>query len=747
MHKEIPDQSALDDLAAANGVAIAVVDASAAEVFTANDNSICRTLNPDGKFSGQCAAFCGTAFEEVTEVGSTVSFICHAGLECRVVPVRGRAVAAIVGRAFISTENYRKATARANTGEWSKYSPSELFENILMTGSAAPIDKAADKVKEILTLNASEIIEPELSLPAAVPTESKPATAEQRPARTGGPAEPRVKRSRREISNLVERFNREVGLRPGFAQPDTSPQGKPATEAEVSVEKIPQKTDSVAPAPISKPAERRTAEASAWRSFFGSLLKNEYPAAAEAVLEFIAVQYGFSALIWLEENEGRLENAAAFGEMKNRKVRLGIASDDRRIIEALANEMPLELGERSRQPDGTARTMNLFPIGLGGDVSAAIAILDPVEDDNVKRQIARICRSLAPQLEILRLRGKVRRGETFSASVRQFGESLKRIDAEDFWLKLTQDAAEMLKAERSSLMILDEKSDALEIKAMIGALHAPAAGEEVGTRVAKIVFLKNEPVVVTDVSKTGLGLAPPERGYKTLSFLSCPITIAGRPIGVMNFADRASGKAFDRGSLELFLSIAPQLAVAIDRATLKEKAGEFEQLSVTDSLTGLLNRRYMEQRLTEETKRSNRHGYPMSFMMLDVDHFKSFNDQYGHPAGDEALKLVGHVIRETLRAADVAARFGGEEFSILLPQTTSDEAAAIAERIRSNIEQADFHHRRVTMSIGIASCSAELCSSRDLVKAADNALYEAKRTGRNRVVAFEEMASGHDQPK
>jgi len=184
---------------------------------------------------------------------------------------------------------------------------------------------------------------------------------------------------------------------------------------------------------------------------------------------------------------------------------------------------------------------------------------------------------------------------------------------------------------------------------------------------------------------------------------------------------------------------AQPLAVAIDRAALKEKAGEFEQLSVTDPLTGLLNRRYMDERLMEEIKRSNRHGYPMSLVMLDVDSFKSYNDQYGHPAGDLALKIVGHVIRETLRGADVAARYGGEEFAILLPQTTNEEAGTIAERIRRNIEAADFPHRTVTASIGIASCSAELCSATNIVSAADKALYSAKHGGRNRVVAFEEM--------
>src|ERR1043166_1880480 len=401
--------------------------------------------------------------------------------------------------------------------------------------------------------------------------------------------------------------------------------------------------------------------------------------------------------------------------------------------------MPLELGEREKPSEsGTARTMHLFPIGVGGDISAAIAVLDAIDSDEKKRQIARICHSIAPQLEILRLRNEVSGREAISHAVRLFSNSLKDVDSDDFWLSLTQSAAELMNAERASLLIANDKTGDLEIKAIVGARDEPNDGSEVGARVSKIVLSKNEPVVVSDIARTALPPASPERKYKTASFLSFPINVGSKTIGVINFTDHASGRAFNRKSLELFQAIAPQLAVAIDRATLKEKAGEFEQLSVTDALTGLLNRRYIEERLLEEIKRSNRHGFPMSFMMLDVDHFKSYNDQFGHPAGDAALKMVAHVIRDTLRGADVAARFGGEEFSILFPQTNAEEAAAIAERIRHNIEKSDFPHRSVTTSIGIASCSAEICTSVDLVGCADKALYEAKRSGRNRVRAFKQ---------
>lgn len=486
-----------------------------------------------------------------------------------------------------------------------------------------------------------------------------------------------------------------------------------------------------------RPTTGRT-EARAWRSFFGSLLKSDYQTAADSILEFIAQTYGLDALVWLERRGDSFETTAGHGQLKGRQVRLRLSPRDPRLIDALHNDVPLALGERSRG-EGSGRSLTLFPIAVDNEVASAIALLGFVEEE-VQQNLVRLCHSLAPQLEILRLRSEVERREALNKAVRNFSRSMRRVDREDLWLNLTQSAAQMLGAERASLLVWNDREERLELKAIIGARHSPDEDEEPGDRVSQIVFHRGQPAIIVDVTQTGLAPADKQRGYKTPSFMSCPITLPGRSVGVMNFTDLASGSVFDQASLDLFMAVAPQLAVAIDRALLKDKAGEYEQLSVTDALTGLLNRRYIEARLVEEVKRSTRHGFPMSFMMLDVDHFKSYNDEFGHPAGDEALKVVGHVIRQTLREADVAARFGGEEFSILLPQTTGDEAVAIAERIRHNIEQTEFPHRPVTVSIGIASCSAELCASADLVDAADRALYEAKRRGRNQVQEFEETA-------
>jgi len=686
----------LGRLAEENGMAIAIVDEAARQVIVSNNNSICRHLNPGNTFSTACAKFCGKALKKSLEADGMIGFECHAGLDCRAFASGDpeKRFVAIVGRTFLKAENYRKATERAITGDWSEFPPSEFFENVLLSGSSDALTKIAEQVEQVLTETRYQATS-DLEI-----TDNK----------DGDPS---------------------PSTEPEFSATDLN---ETDVDSEAAIPAVVSQTD--ISEPYLKRPENRTAEAQAWRSFFGSILNTDHAQAATSILEFIAHQYGFSAMVWLEKHKDRFKNIATFGEMKNRKVRIGISPDDQRLVEAYHNEMPLELGELSEE---STRIMNLFPLGVGGDITSAVAILDTIDSDATKRQIARICHSVAPQIEILRLRSEVSEREEISNAIRLFGESLKGIDMDDFWQTLTRNAAEMMRAERASLLIMDEKSNRLEIKAMIGARNEPVEGEEIGGRVARIVFAKNEAVVVTDVARTSLPPAPAERKYKTPSFLSCPINIGSRTIGVVSFTDRVGGEAFDERSLDIFQAIAPQIAVAIDRATLKEKAGEFEQLSVTDALTGLLNRRYMEERLSEEIKRSNRHGFPMSFMMLDVDNFKSYNDEFGHPAGDEALKIVANVIRETLRGADVAARFGGEEFSILLPQTTAEEAAAIAERIRSNIENANFPHRLVTTSIGVASCSAELCASADLVSAADKALYEAKRLGRNRVRTFEEM--------
>lgn len=154
--------------------------------------------------------------------------------------------------------------------------------------------------------------------------------------------------------------------------------------------------------------------------------------------------------------------------------------------------------------------------------------------------------------------------------------------------------------------------------------------------------------------------------------------------------------------------------------------------SQTDGLTGLPNHRSIHESLADEMEWAQSKGDPVTLCLFDVDHFKSFNDTFGHLAGDDCLRLLAKIVRECLRGGDVLGRYGGEEFAVIFRRTSLGEALFVAERIRSVIESTDFGHRKVTVSLGIASSDEVGESVNELIQAADEALYSSKRTGRNK---------------
>jgi diguanylate cyclase (GGDEF)-like protein/PAS domain S-box-containing protein len=165
------------------------------------------------------------------------------------------------------------------------------------------------------------------------------------------------------------------------------------------------------------------------------------------------------------------------------------------------------------------------------------------------------------------------------------------------------------------------------------------------------------------------------------------------------------------------------------------------QLAATDPLTGLSNRRLFHQRLQEELERSRRYGAGLSLVLLDVDHFKSFNDTFGHPAGDDVLREVAQLLGRTARPCDIVARIGGEEFAVLLPDTAVNGALLSAERFRREIEQASWDLRGITVSVGVATLSTEVAGPDAFIERADAALYRSKGAGRNCVHHFGQVES------
>ena len=694
--------------AAANeaGLAVALVDGRSRQVSSANNNSICVVLNPGESFSPACAEYCSKAYQRALSAKGPIDYECHAGLECRAVPVmhQGRQLVAIVGRAFAKAENYRKATDRAVNGDWKRFKPTEFFGNILMAGTTEPIEKLAQTVGGLSEPVEADLLEIGKADGHAAKSESEPALKPEAVEAASTPTTPERETEvpeATELSRLIRIFN---------TQDD----------------------------PAAASVEPPNGELSALRSLLSSLMKMGYRQACGEFLDFVAERFSTDSLFWFEIKDNRLSKLLARGPISEKTIEVGVTGDNPLFVEAAKRQLPLILRERSKSGVASKRVLNLFPLTVGNEIRAALGIEGAIASRAVQRTIARIAQAAASQLEILKLRDDVKERDWLARAVRKFNESLKTIDADDFWLRVTQVSAELLRAERASLLVKNEKSNQLHAKAAVGSLIDLIGEISVGDRVAGPVLESGDPLIVSGISSY-VTPAPDEWRYKSDSFITFPVSIGDRKIAVLNFTDRADGEDFNERDIELLQAITPQIAMAIDRATMKDRAGEFEQLSVTDSLTGLLNRRYLQERLSEEIQRSKRHHFPMSLLMLDVDKFKSYNDTFGHLAGDAALRIVASILKDNLRGDDVAARYGGEEFAVLLPQTSSEEASVIAERIRMQIERTQFPHRNITASIGIAKTTAEVNSPDDIIWAADRALYEAKGRGRNNVQLYSDF--------
>ena len=243
-----------------------------------------------------------------------------------------------------------------------------------------------------------------------------------------------------------------------------------------------------------------------------------------------------------------------------------------------------------------------------------------------------------------------------------------------------------------------------------------------------------------------LALAPDARplGPTAGSLLCLPVVHQGQLLGVLSL-QRLAPEAFGAEEVELLAAVADQAAMAIQNTRLH---AETVALSVTDALTGLANRRHLFRQLEQEVARAARFRTHVSLLMVDLDHFKDFNDTAGHIAGDAVLRQVGEVLRGQLRRVDVVARYGGEEFCVVLPQISKADALQVAEKLRRSLAEQTFHKPgpvAITASVGVAHLPTDAATMEGLLEAADTALYASKRRGRNQATAFEpdmEKAAG-----
>jgi len=300
-------------------------------------------------------------------------------------------------------------------------------------------------------------------------------------------------------------------------------------------------------------------------------------------------------------------------------------------------------------------------------------------------------------------------------------------------------AQDLIPTQAWTLFLIDEKEHMVKLELAAGDDLRPVKNYrfKIGQGVAGWVVQYKKPVLIDDVREDRRFDARFDMltGFRTRSILSAPLISRGRIIGAVEMMNRRRGR-FGDDDLAMLTTLVEPGAIALENAILYQRSTE---LTVTDDLTKLFNSRYLNVQLGREIKRSKRYGVPVSLIFLDLDGFKQINDNYGHLAGSRALYEVGQVLQDTVREIDVVSRYGGDEFTVILPQTGASGAMIIADRIRKSIADTVFltemsHQVKLTASFGVATFPDCGETREDLIQQADQAMYRVKGSGKNGVM-------------
>jgi len=307
--------------------------------------------------------------------------------------------------------------------------------------------------------------------------------------------------------------------------------------------------------------------------------------------------------------------------------------------------------------------------------------------------------------------------------------------------KLTDHAQFLLRSEAALLLLVKPDLKEIDQAYCAGemAMESLNLSEGLGESLSSVL-----------VSQHVMNLRPEEFEKKTLDLpfsiqgvrhlLAVPIMHLESLKGLLILINRGKGGPFAPQDEDLILTYTFQTGLAIENARLQEHT---RRLAVTDGLTDLFNHREFQRRLEDEVKRCARYARCCSLLMIDIDHFKHFNDTYGHPVGDQVLRRVAGILQENTREMDAPARYGGEEFVVILPETEGEYAAVAAERIRKAIAGTPFCQSEgreglaITVSVGVAAYPEDAATREELISHSDRALYIAKRSGRNRICRYE----------
>lgn len=304
------------------------------------------------------------------------------------------------------------------------------------------------------------------------------------------------------------------------------------------------------------------------------------------------------------------------------------------------------------------------------------------------------------------------------------------LDTREICTKAISAARELLHTEAGSLLLLDKINGELFFEVAIGDKGDAVRPVRLppGKGIAGWVVENDRPAIVHDVmiDPRFFRGVDASSGFNTRDLICVPVKSQKRILGALQVVNSVE-KPFEEEDMIILHALADQVAIALENAALHQKA-------ITDGLTGLYHHQYFQKRLAEELDRAGRYKHALTLLMIDIDFFKKVNDNCGHVAGDQILHYFSGVLTRNLRLSDVAARYGGDEFAVILPYSSFEDGILVGERLRTAVEAMEVDGIRISISIGLAFCG-ENCKDvtpTQMIRLADQALYNAKQNGRNR---------------
>ncbi len=459
---------------------------------------------------------------------------------------------------------------------------------------------------------------------------------------------------------------------------------------------------------------------------------------------YLLLPEGVNGDFVVEFSEPQKENVPQVRLRQDNPVLEWLRRENRYLLKERLDIIPEFRGIWAEESDGLKAldVELLFPLVSRGSLIAILALGKkesgkyPLEDVNLVETVAA---QVATSLEKEYLQEQLRKREQeLSLINRLAGVITSSLNIREVYDTFIAELKDVIDVDWATIALIEGDELHLEVLSTeVGS--AWQAGEKIpleGTG-TEWVAKRKKALVEPDLAKNKrfwTGESHLKYGIRSIVYLS--LVVKGEAIGSLIVASRQPN-AYTSGQVHLLERLASQIAVPVENSRLYAKA---EQRARVDELTGLFNRRHFDERLGEEIDRHSRYGGMLSLIFLDLDFFKAYNDKHGHIAGDKVLAQIGQLIEKSIRNIDIAFRYGGDEFAVLLPQSEADDAFVVAERVRGKIATEMRKKKvRITTSLGLASWPSDGVTPDELINAADKALYYTKQTGGNRTCVVSKM--------